>query len=84
MRVRKQRANVDSFTRAGVVGKAHSDCFAAQLSVPWAYKTAYPEGARTWGVGKEPLSKSKAVSGNLPLFLGFWLQRVQGVSLWLN
>lgn len=58
MRVRKQRANVDSFTRAGVVGKAHSDCFAAQLSVPWAYKTAYPEGARTWGVGKEPPSKS--------------------------
>lgn len=39
MRVRKHRANVDSFTRAGVVGKAHSDCFAAQLSVPWTYKT---------------------------------------------
>lgn len=33
MRVRKQRANVDSFTGAGVVGKAHSsDCFAAELN----------------------------------------------------
>lgn len=54
MRVRKQRANVDSFTRAGVVGKAHSDCFAAELSVPGMYKTPQPEGSRVWGVGEEP------------------------------
>lgn len=39
MHVCKQRANVDSFTGAGVVGKAHSDCFAADLNVPWMYKT---------------------------------------------
>ena len=52
MHVRKQRANVDSFTGGGVVGKAHSDCFAAELNVPWTCKTLYPEGSRE--VGDEP------------------------------
>lgn len=32
----------------------HSDCFAAELNVPWAYKTPQAEGSRVWGVGEEP------------------------------
>lgn len=54
MRVRKQRANVDSFTGGGVVGKACSDCFAAELNVPWTCKTPYPEGSRVWGGERDP------------------------------
>lgn len=45
MHVRKQRANVDSFTGGGVVGKACSDCSAAELNVPWTCTSLYPEGS---------------------------------------
>ena len=55
MRVRKQRANVDSFAGGGVVSKARSDCFAAELNVRWTRKTPYSEGSRVWGRGKSPL-----------------------------
>lgn len=55
MHVRKQRANVRSFAGGGVVGKARSGCFAAEINVLWMCKTPFPKGAKVFGGGGRAL-----------------------------
>lgn len=81
LRVRKQRANVDSFTGGGVVGKARSGCFAAELNVPRMYKALYSEGSMVW-VGESPLKMlgSSWKPATAQPLLGIWLQAVSGLK----